>query len=158
PVMNLSIIGGGSWGTGLAIVLAPRFERISLWVYEAELADRMCERRENDVYLPGLKLPSNVDVTTSFKGAEIVLGVMPSRPDRRIYTEARPHFPESTIFVSATKGIEQGSLMRMSEVLTDVIPFARTAVLSGPTFAREIARGEPAAVVIASTDPAIAGQ
>ena len=154
--MTLAIIGGGSWGTALAIALAPRFPSIRLWVFEADLAERMCATRENDVYLPGYKLPENVSVTTDLSamaGADIVLGVTPSHHARRLYTDALPHLDPSMTFVSATKGLERGSLMRMSEVLEDVLPFpAKIAVLSGPTFAREIASFEPAAVVIASKD------
>lgn len=149
--MTLSIIGAGSWGTALAIVLAPRFDRVTLWVYEHDLAARMQQTRENDVYLPGFQLPENVSVTTQLQGAEFVLGVMPSHHARTIYTAAAPRFDPSMTFVSATKGIEQGTLLRMSQVLEESLPFrAPVAVLSGPTFAREIARGEPAAVVIAS--------
>ncbi len=89
----------------------------------------------------------------------MVLGVMPSRHARRLYGEAAPFFDSSTTFVSATKGLEQGSLLRMSQVLAEVLPAsANIAVLSGPTFAREIAAGEPAAVVVASTDAAVASQ
>jgi glycerol-3-phosphate dehydrogenase (NAD(P)+) len=149
--MTLSIIGGGSWGTALAIVLAPRFDRVTLWVYERDLAERMQVSRENDIYLPGFTLPRNVEVTTELQGAEFVLGVMPSHHARKIYHDAAPQFDASMTFVSATKGIEQGTLMRMSAVLAESLPFqAKIAVLSGPTFAREIARGDPAAVVIAS--------
>ncbi|HWZ33038.1 MAG TPA: NAD(P)H-dependent glycerol-3-phosphate dehydrogenase [Bryobacteraceae bacterium] len=157
--MRLAIIGGGSWGTALAIVLAPRFERVHLWVYEVDLAERMRRTRENDVYLRGCALPENVDISTELGAAEIVLGVMPSRHARRLYTNALPHYDPSTIFVSATKGLEQGTLLRMSQVLGEVAPFKpRIAVLSGPTFALEVARGEPAAVVIASGDLAVAEQ
>ena len=157
--MRLAIIGGGSWGTALAIVLAPRFERVHLWVYEADLAERMRRTRENDVYLRGCTLPENVEIATELGGAEIVLGVMPSRHARRLYTSALPHFDPSTIFVSATKGLEQGTLLRTSQVLGEVAPFKpRIAVLSGPTFALEVARGEPAAVVIASGDLSVAEQ
>lgn len=155
--MNLSIIGGGSWGTALAIVLAPRFERVLLWIYETDLADRMRRTRENDIFLPGFKLPDNVEITQQVQGAEIVLGVMPSRHARRLYSSALSQFDPSMIFVSATKGLEQATLLRMSQVIADVLPFQpKVAVLSGPTFAREIARGDPAAVVIASEDRAVA--
>ena len=155
--MTLSIIGAGSWGTALAVVLAPRFERVRLWVYEADLADRLRRTRENDIYLPGFQLPLNIEITGQLEGAEIVLGVMPSHHARRLYSQGR--FDPSTTFVSATKGIEQGTLLRMSQVIRDVLPFEpRIAVLSGPTFAREVARGEPAAVVIASDDLAVAEQ
>jgi glycerol-3-phosphate dehydrogenase (NAD(P)+) len=153
--LTLSIIGAGSWGTALSIVLAPRFDRIFLWVHEQDLAGRIRRTRENDVYLPGFTLPDNIEITTQIKGAEIVLGVMPSRHARRLYSEGK--FDPSTTFVSATKGLEQTTLLRMSEVLTQSVRFQpRVAVLSGPTFAREIARGEPAAVVIASEDISVA--
>jgi glycerol-3-phosphate dehydrogenase (NAD(P)+) len=161
--MTLAILGAGGWGTALSIVLAPRFDRVRLWVYEHDLAARMRSSRENDIYLPGLKLPDSVVIETSLApaldGAEIVLGVMPSRHARRVYTEALPHFQPSMTFVSATKGIERNTLLRMSEVLRQVTADrfeAQIAVLSGPTFAREVARGEPAALVIASGDLVVA--
>jgi glycerol-3-phosphate dehydrogenase (NAD(P)+) len=161
--VTLAILGAGSWGTALSIVLAPRFDRVRLWVYEHDLAARMQSSCENDVYLPGLKLPDSVSIETSLApaldGAEIVLGVMPSRHARRVYTEALPHLHSSMTFVSATKGVEQGTLLRMSEVLQKVAAerFApQVAVLSGPTFALEVARGEPAAVVIAANDLSVA--
>lgn len=160
---RLAIIGAGSWGTALSVVLAPRFESIRLWVYEADLAGRMAQTRENDLFLPGFPLPANVDVTNGIPGAlqdaELVLSVMPSRHVRRLYREMLPHLEPGMSFVSATKGIESGTLLRMSEVIKEVAGerFApRVAALSGPTFAREIARGEPAAVVIASQDRTLA--
>lgn len=152
--MTLAILGGGSWGTALAIVLGPRFSKIRLWVVETDLAERMRDSRENDVYLAGFRLPENVEVTSELKkiaGAEMVLGVMPSRFARAVYREAAPYFHPGMIFISATKGLEKGTLLRMSEVIAETLPFeGKIAVLSGPTFAREIASGEPAAVVIAS--------
>ncbi len=157
--MTLAILGAGGWGTALSIVLAPRFDRVRLWVYEHDLAARIQSSRENHIYLPGLKLPDSVEIETALaralEGAEIVLGVMPSRHARRVYTEARKHLYPSMTFVSATKGIERGTLLRMSEVLREVTAErfeAQVAVLSGPTFAREVARGEPAALVIAAAD------
>jgi len=159
--MRLAIIGAGGWGTALAIVLSPRFESVRLWVYEPELAARIAATRENDVYLAGLRVPDNVCTGTSIawtlEGADIALGVMPSQHARGLYAEMRQHLNPSAILVSATKGLERTSLLRMSEVIsqTGSAP-AGLAVLSGPTFAREVARGEPAAVVIASGDPAVA--
>lgn len=162
-VRRLSIIGGGSWGTALAIVLAPRFPQVRLWVYERDLALRMQRVRENDLYLPGFNLPANVSVTSrldeALDGAEIVLGVMPSHHARRLYLEMLPYLEPSVLLVSATKGLEEGSLLRMSQVIAEVVSERfepRVAVLSGPTFAREVARGEPAAVVIASPDHELA--
>jgi glycerol-3-phosphate dehydrogenase (NAD(P)+) len=163
--MTLSILGGGSWGTALAIALAPRFERVRMWVYERDLAARIESTRENDMYLAGLKLPDRVEVETSLEraldGAEFVIGVTPARYARRTFAGALPHLHPSMTFVSATKGLEQGTLLRMSEVLGQVIGARfepRIAVLSGPTFAREVARGEPAALVVASNDPRVAEQ
>lgn len=156
---QLTVVGGGSWGTALAIVLAPRFEQVRLWVYETDLAQRMEETSENDVYLPGFVLPGTVSVSPSLEeslaGADIVLAVTPSHHLRGVFTQALPWLEPQMMFVSAAKGIENGSLLRMSEVLEEVIrPRFRPgiAVLSGPTFAREIAAGEPAAVAVASTD------
>src|SRR5437016_2951715 len=94
--MTLAIIGGGSWGTALSIVLAPKFERVRLWVHEEDLAARMKEKRENDVFLAGFKLPVNIEVVTGSLGnavdrAGMVLGVMPSRHARGLYTKLLPH-------------------------------------------------------------------
>src|SRR5437867_2964654 len=94
-VKNLAIIGGGSWGTALAMVLAPRFERVRLWVYEPDLAERMRATRENDVYLPDFRVPNNVEVhnelAPALHSAGIVLGVMPSHLARGIYQQMAPY-------------------------------------------------------------------
>jgi len=157
---TLAIIGAGSWGTALSIVLAPRFERVRLWVYEADLAARINATRENDAYLAGFKLPANVEILTDLGAAVdqagVVLGVMPSHHARGLYTRLLPHLTTSVTFVSATKGIENGTLLRMSQVIEEVAGRSKIAVLSGPTFAREVARGEPAAVVVASSDERVA--
>lgn len=160
---QLSVIGGGSWGTALAIVLAPRFHQVRLWVYEPDLAARMNTTRVNDVYLPGVPLPANIiadpNLLAAAHGANILLGVMPSHHARRIYTELRAAVTPDTLFVSATKGLENGSLKRVSEVMAEVIGASfppRIGVLSGPTFAKEIASGQPAAIVISSLDPDLA--
>ena len=156
---NLTIIGGGSWGTALAIILAPRFPRVRLWVYEADLAERMRATRENDVYLRGGRLPGHVEIVNqlpeALEGAEIVLSAIPSHLVRGLYQQMLPFLNESMVFVSATKGLENGKLLRMSEVIREVVS-ARVAVLSGPTFALEVARLEPTALVVASTDGTLA--
>lgn len=155
----LTIVGAGSWGTALAIVLAPRFARIRLWAVEADLVERMFSTRVNDVFLPGFSLPLNVepsaDLGYALEDAAIVVGAMPSRFARPLYRQMLPHLNPQMLFVSATKGLEQGTLLRMSEVARQVIDEKfepRVAVLSGPTFAREVASGHPTAVVIASQD------
>jgi len=157
---RLAIIGGGSWGTALAIVLAPRFPEVRLWVYESDLAARLNATRENDLFLPGFKLPPNVQVSAglpeALDRAAIVLSVTPSHATRAIYSRMLERLTPSTLFVSATKGLENGTLQRMSEVVREVVAprFApRIAALSGPTFAREVAAGEPTALVVSSQDP-----
>ena len=162
---RLAIIGGGSWGTALSIVLGPRFDEIHLWVYEADLAGRIQATRENDLYLPGFVIPGQVQATTdlaaALAGADIVLGVMPSHHARGLYERMLPHMTGSMRFVSATKGLENGTLLRMTQIIAEVIGRKfppRVTALSGPTFAREIAQGEPAAVVISSQDAGLAAE
>jgi glycerol-3-phosphate dehydrogenase (NAD(P)+) len=158
-VNELAIIGAGSWGTALAIVLAPRFSRIRLWVYEKDLAERMRATRVNDLYLPGFCLPASVTIETDFSsalpGAEMLLSVMPSHLVRSLYQQMLPWIEPPMICVSATKGLENGTLRRASEVIGECLSCRfepRIAVISGPTFAREVARGDPTALVVASTD------
>jgi glycerol-3-phosphate dehydrogenase (NAD(P)+) len=160
---QLAIIGGGSWGTALAIVLAQRCERVRLWVKEDDLAARLQSSRVNDVFLPGFPLPDNVAVSARLEdvlpATDVVLGVMPSKYARRVYTAMLPLLDPAMCFVSATKGLEQGTRLRVSEVVREVLSprFApRVAVMSGPTFAREVASGTPTALVIASEDAALA--
>ncbi|HEY1758834.1 MAG TPA: NAD(P)H-dependent glycerol-3-phosphate dehydrogenase [Bryobacteraceae bacterium] len=157
--VNLAIIGGGSWGTALSLLLAPQFQTVRLWMHEADIARQMKATRETSLFLPGFRLPENVSpssqIAESLEGAHIVIGVMPSQHARTIYGTMLSHLNPDSIIVSATKGLETGSLLRMSQVIEQVCRprfKARVAVLSGPTFAREIAQGEPAAVVAASQD------
>ena len=160
---NLSIIGAGSWGTALAIALAPRFTRTRLWVYEADLALRIRQTRVNDVYLPGFEVPASVqpvdELVAALEGADIVLSVTPSHLTRTIYQQMLPYLSPDMLFVSATKGVENGTLQRMSEVIRGLIApqfEPRVAAISGPTFAREVAAAEPTALVAASDQPEVA--
>jgi len=160
-VSRLAIIGAGGWGTALACVLAPRFERVSLWMHEADLAERLESTRLNDVFLPGVRLPDNVragnSLENALEGAATVVSAMPSHVVRAVYGRMRPYLSPAMGIVSATKGLEAGSLMRVSQVIRDVLGSDfRIAVLSGPTFAREVATGSPTAVVAASDGEAFA--
>lgn len=154
---KLAILGAGSWGTALAIALAPRFGSVHLWGRNAEHMHDVAREKENKRYLAGLLLPPCVEATGSLsaalEGADVTLIVVPSEFLRSVLVIAEPYIAPGTLLVSATKGIEEGTLLRMSQVIDDVLTsssHAGVAVLSGPTFAREVAAGEPAAVVIAS--------
>jgi glycerol-3-phosphate dehydrogenase (NAD(P)+) len=140
-VKRLAIVGAGSWGTALAMVLAARFESVRLWVYEAPLAARMRATRENDVYLPGFQLPEHVLVTSGLEealgGTDVVLSVMPSHLVRCLYEQMLPFLTPAMRFVSATKGLENGTLLRMSEVVaspSEDLMCRIQAAFSGPTF------------------------
>jgi glycerol-3-phosphate dehydrogenase (NAD(P)+) len=160
---NLAIIGAGTWGTALAIRLAQSAENIRLWVYEPELCETLQKTRVNDLYLPGFFIPENVtptgDLQVALRKAETVLTVVPSQHVRSMYQQMLPLLEAEPgaerIFVSATKGLESNTWLRMSAVIEETLqPLfrPRLAVLSGPTFAREVAHGSPTAVVIASCD------
>jgi glycerol-3-phosphate dehydrogenase (NAD(P)+) len=140
-------------------VLGPRFPEVRLWVYEADLAERMRFSRENDVFLPGFDVPGHVQILSelapALEGADVVLSATPSQATRAIYTRMLPCLHPAMVFASATKGLESGTLLRMSEVIREVVGARfepRVAVLSGPTFAREVAAGEPTLLVVASRD------
>ncbi len=162
---KIAILGGGSWGTALAIVFSRshRSHEISLWVRNAALAESIRRHGENQAYLPGHPLPAKVHVTSDLQegleGTDIVVGAVPSAHARSVYTKALGNISPGSAFVSATKGLEPSSHARISEVLQQVISARfppRIAVLSGPSFAAEAARGEPTAVVLASRDPTLA--
>src|SRR5258706_2658129 len=147
--ISLAIIGGGSWGSALAVILG-RVHAVRFWIYEADICASLRETRVNDVFLPGFSLPENVQPTNDFaealNGVELVLSVMPSEHCRTLYTQMLPHLRSEMLLVSATKGIELRTLLRTTEVIRQVVgpKFApRLGALSGPTFAREIARGDP---------------
>jgi glycerol-3-phosphate dehydrogenase (NAD(P)+) len=159
----LAILGGGAWGTALTCVLAPRFPRVKLWVHERDLAARIQSTRVNDVFLPGVRIPDQVEAVDSLEAAladaEIAISVMPSHVVRNVYSRMLPWLRPGTKIVSATKGLEEGTLLRVSEVIRSVVgPDYPIAVLSGPTFAREVAAGNPTAVVVASDDESLAGE
>ncbi len=162
---RIAILGGGSWGTGLSVVLAHsrRKHEIRIWVRETSIAKSIQENRENPTYLPGISIPDCVVASNRLdevlRDAQIVIGAVPSAHARGVYLEAAPHLSTDTTVVSATKGLEPATHLRMSEVIAQAFALrfiARTAVLSGPSFALEAARGDPTAVVLASQDRALA--
>lgn len=152
---KLSILGAGSWGTALAIALAPRFEEVVLWAHAKGRAEEMEATRENATYLPGYRLPRNVRVTSDLEVAPWVLAVVPSKHFRATMMAVKGHVGAPVRVVSATKGIEAGRFLRMSEVAAECLGeklAGPVVALSGPTFAKEIAKGDPAAIVLASED------
>ena len=158
----IAIIGAGGWGTALAITQARVQRPVRLWVYESDLAAAMANTRENTVFLPGVHIPETVKISNSLRdvatGAGVVILAVPSPFYRAVATQLLPLVSKDTAFVSATKGIENDTLRRMSEILEEIAApafAAQVAVLSGPTFAPEVSRGEPAALVIASPDDAL---
>ena len=164
---RIAILGAGSWGTALAIVLSRSRmpHEISLWVHNAGLAEAIRRDRENKTYLPGSKLPASLRVhpqlEAALTGAQVILGAMPSAHARAVYVSALPFVATSASFVSASKGLEPSTHLRMSEVMAQVVSpkfTPRIAVISGPSFAVEAARGEPTAVVLASRDAALAAE
>jgi glycerol-3-phosphate dehydrogenase (NAD(P)+) len=156
--LRLAVVGGGSWGTALAVHLGRAGHAVSLWLRDADVAEAIRQRRENDAYLPGVAVPDAVvpslDLGEACRGVEVAFVVMPSQFCRPIYRGLRDALPPGAGLVSATKGLELHSWRRMSEVAAEEAPGRSCAVLSGPSFALEVARGQPTAVVIASRDAA----
>jgi glycerol-3-phosphate dehydrogenase (NAD(P)+) len=151
---RIAILGAGAWGTALALSLARRGgHELCLWAHSAALAEQLADAGENLHYLPGFALPVDVDVTSDLPGAifeaDILLCVTPSQHLRGVITHIAPLLTRNQIILSATKGIEETTFLRMSQVVAAVAnnPFA---VLSGPSFAQEVAAGMPTAVVVAS--------
>lgn len=163
---DIAVIGAGAWGTALSIVLGrKRSHTVRLWAYEREVCDSIADHRINEPFLPGYPIPEMVTVSNrldeALAGVEMVLSVMPSHHCRRLFREMAPLVRPEMLFVSATKGVENDTLSRMTEVITDVVHELagfrpRLGALSGPSFAREVARGDPTAITVASHDADLA--
>lgn len=161
---RIAIIGAGAWGTGLAIVLGRSGNHeVRLWAHEQEVRDSISARRINELFLPGQLIPTPVSPTGSLEealhGAEIVVSVMPSQHCRALFEQMLPHLDPAMLFVSATKGLEETTLLRMTEVASQVVASSftpRIGALSGPSFAKEVSRGDPTAITVASKDPELA--
>ena len=162
---RIAILGAGAWGTGLALVLGRRSShQVCLWANEKEVCESIQNHGVNDLFLPGFTVPETIQVTNDLpaavEGAEVVVSVMPSQHCRSIFERLAPCLRPEMMFVSCTKGLEEGSLLRMTEVIADVLRARqftpRVGALSGPSFAKEVARGDPTAVTIASSDGELA--
>ena len=162
---RVAIVGSGSWGTALALSLARRGDHsIALWSHSAAVAQSIREQRENLVYLPGFPIPRQIepatDLTAAVLGADIVISAIPSQYVREIYQAMAPAVRRGQLIVSATKGIEDQTLLRMTQVIEQAL--AERALpcgaLSGPSFAREVAAGAPTAITVAVADSRLAGR
>ena len=157
---RIAVVGAGSWGTAFAAMLGERRDEVALWVREPEVCADIRERAENRAFLPGIRIPGTVRPTTDLAealgGRTIVAFAVPSQHLRGVAKQAAAHLAAEASVVSLAKGVETGTLLRMTEVLAQVlgVPAARPAVLSGPTFAREVAEGKPAGATVASADGA----
>ncbi|MDT8342724.1 MAG: NAD(P)H-dependent glycerol-3-phosphate dehydrogenase, partial [Longimicrobiales bacterium] len=160
--LRAAVLGGGAWGTALASVLARNGHSVVLWAREPEVVEGVNREHRNPVFLPEVTLPAGLratdDLPTALEGAELLVNAVPAQFVRSVWERARVTRGD-VLVVSASKGIENGSLKLMNQVLEEVLPpvlHPRIAVLSGPSFAAEVARGVPTAVSIACGDPGLA--
>lgn len=157
--MKICIIGAGSWGTAMAVHLAKKGERVTVWNKFPDVPEQILKTGENKKYLPGVKIPEEICFTTDMSSAgeaEMVVFALPSPLSRDISRELSQYIKAGTIFVNLSKGLEKDSLKRLSEVFSEEIPGARIVVMSGPSHAEEVARGLPTTNVVASADSSAA--
>ncbi len=155
---TIGVIGAGSWGTALALLLAGKEHPVSLWVYENDLCETLRSQRENILFLPGHTLPPNIHPTNSLeetaRSSSTLVFVVPTHVAREILEKMKPHVQPGSLIINASKGIENETLCNVYQILDQVldVPHA-SAVISGPTFAQEVAASSPSAMVAASGDP-----
>ncbi len=161
--MRVAVIGAGGWGTALALLLTSGGHQVRLWIRRASLCQQMQRERENAVYLPGVRLPEQLVLTSSLAQATadvaLIVFAVPSHGMRAVAAEIASLLQGNPLFVSATKGIEEDSFVTMSTVLSAIFGAqseSRIAALSGPSFAAEVARRRPTAVTLAARDPSVA--
>ncbi|MFZ0705114.1 MAG: NAD(P)H-dependent glycerol-3-phosphate dehydrogenase [Candidatus Korobacteraceae bacterium] len=159
---EIAVIGAGAWGTAISIVLGRKgSHNVRLWAHELEVRESINSRHVNELFLPGDTIPTSVratnDLAEALHQAATVVSVMPSHHTRHLFKAMGPHLRQEMLFVSATKGIENDSLCRMTEVIAATVAFpVRIGALSGPSFAKEAAEGHPTAITIASNDRELA--
>jgi glycerol-3-phosphate dehydrogenase (NAD(P)+) len=152
----VAVLGGGSWGTTLANLLATKGERVRIWAYEPEVVEAINQRHENPVFLPGIPLASTIrafaDPREAVADAPVIVSAAPSHAVRSVVKQLKGTVTAGTLVISATKGIETDTLALMSAVFEECLPEARFSVLSGPSFALEVCQGQPTLVVAAARD------
>ena len=159
---RISVIGAGAWGTALADSFSGIGHEVMLWVFEGDLCARMASNRENDLYLPGIALHDDLRFTSDLAeaasaGQDFLVSVMPSHVVRAVWSKLAPSVHEETLITSATKGVEENTLLLSTQVIAECLAEAggggrALACLSGPTFARELAERKPTAITAASDD------
>jgi glycerol-3-phosphate dehydrogenase (NAD(P)+) len=152
------VVGAGAWGTALAQLCARIGLGVTLWTREPALAATIAATRRNDLYLPGVGLAPTIHVTADLAdlgSSDLILATTPAQPMRGVLAALAPHLRAGTPVILCAKGVEQGSLKLMTKVLGETLPDVRPAVLSGPSFAAEVARGLPTAVTLACPDLAL---
>lgn len=152
---RIGIVGGGAWGTALATALRRAGRDVLIWARETEVVQDITRHHENRLFLPGIALDPAIQATASIKdlgAADAIVLVPPAQHLRAVFKDLAPDLPRAIPIIVGTKGIEQGSRALMSEVVTELAPGHPLAVLSGPTFAAEVARGLPTAVTLATRD------
>ncbi len=155
---RITVLGDGGWGTAISKVLADKGAQVVMWGHDPDYLARMKSTRENRLFLPGIRIPENMafepDLAKALDRADLALMVIPTKFMRRVLTGIS--FPANLGVVSLTKGIEQETLLRPSQILTELTGCRRIAVLSGPSHAEEVAQGLPTTVTVASTDTSLA--
>ncbi len=150
---KVSVIGSGSWGTALSVLLSNNGHEVVLWSRIKEKAEKIASDRENKEYLPGIILSDNIKVTyidNDIENSDLVILSVPSKAVRETMRRFLNYFSENQIIVNVAKGIEEGSLLRLSQIISEVAPFCRVAVLSGPSHAEEVGKGMVTACVASS--------
>ncbi len=151
---TIAVIGAGSWGTALAVLLSKNGHKVNLWVYERKDYEAIVREGENRRYLPGVSIPSNVDIhfnlNDAVEGQDIILLAVPSHAVRQTAGRLAPHVGDNPIIINAAKGLEEKTYKRLSQVIEEEIPQAKVVILSGPSHAEEVAQDIPTTVVCSS--------
>lgn len=157
---KISILGAGSWGTALALVVAENGFEVSMWTLKEEQCDCINQNRENEDYLPGIKIHDNISVTTnieeSVKESEVIVLAVPSQAIRSVCNQIKPFVTENQVLVDVAKGLENSTGLRIAQVCEQVLPNNKYVVLSGPSHAEEVATKIPTTVVVSSEELKVA--
>ena len=153
---KILVLGDGGWGTALAILLSNKAYQVKLWGKFPEYAEELKKTRENTKFLPGVKIPTTIEITAdaeeSLKGIDLIVMAVPTQHIRSVLQEIVPFYPGETPIVSVAKGIENKTLLRPTEIIQELLGKPRIGVISGPSHAEEVSRGLPATVVSAAGD------